>query len=426
MNEHKSTYKFQTVNQNCAGIDVHKAFACVTTLCGKENNLQQEYYKYSTTKSELLKLRDLLLSKGIKVAGIESTGKYWYPVFNAFQGHIDLNIYNSRHIKNIPGKKTDKADSAWIARATRFSELRPSFVPCDRIRKTRSLSRSRKDILQKRVNIRQLVQGYLEQSGIKIGNTLSDVFGVSGRDLMELLIQNQPINKESVDECLHGSLHGKLEEIMVEMDGYVDDHYRYALRLLLDLEQALTVPITDIEAKLHSMLITNESEQKTLERLMTIPGVARLSAILILSEVGFDLSSFPDEDHFSSWAGVAPGKHESAGKNKSGKIQVRKSHFRTLLVELALSASHTQKTHCGVKYRILKARSGSQKATIAIAHHLAKAIYFIIQHKEEYKELGEEHQAKVNTASIKNKFQKMIDRYGIDVFREQLAGNNLT
>jgi transposase len=425
MNEYNSIYKLKAVNKNCAGIDVHKEFVCVTTLCGSEDNILMDYHKFRTTKAELHKLKELLLNQNIKVVGIESTGKYWYPVYNALHEVINLNVYNARHIKNIPGKKTDKADSEWIARTTRFSELRPSFIPCERIRKTRSLSRIRKDFLQKRSGVRQLIHGYLEQSSIKIGSVLSDVFGVSGRNLLELLVRYKNIHPKAVAECLHGSLQNKLDEVLLAMDGYMDDDYRYAFKLLLGMEQRISEAIKDTEAKLKSMLITNESEQKTLARLTTIPGVSNLSAMLILAEVGFDLNSFPDEDHFSSWAGLAPGKHESAGKNKTGKIQVRKSHFRTLLVELALSASRTKGTYCSVKYRILRARSGPQKATISIAHHLAKAIYMIIKHSQEYKELGGDHFSKVNANSTKKRIEKMIDQVGVDVFKEYLTENHL-
>ncbi len=420
--EGKTKYIIRAVNHYCAGLDVHRDFVCVTTLCGKDDDISMDYREFRTVKRDLLQLRDWLLSKNITVAGIESTGKYWYPIYNAFEGIIHLNVYNSRHIKNIPGRKTDKSDSEWIARNTRYGELKASFIPSSRIRDTRMIARTRKSVLQIRGTCRQIVHGYLESSSIKIGSVLSDVFGVSGQELLHLLVSDSAISPGKIEQCLHGSLKDKSEEVVIAMDGYVNDVHKSLIRSMLKNEETLTLRIKSLECDLKRQLITNADERHVLNLLTAIPGVSELSALLILAEIGFDLSSFPNEKQFCSWAGLVPGKHESAGKNKTGKIHSRACYMRTLLVELSLSASRVKNSFYSAKFASLRARIEPQKAIIAIAHKIAKAIYVIIKYHQPYEELGVQRIQQDMYQRDINTLRRLQQRLGVETIISQLSG----
>lgn len=420
-NLRKGNYTHKAVNNNCAGLDVHRDFVSVTTLCGPENEIHKEYREFKTMKQDLLELRDWLLDQGIAVAGIESTGKYWYPIYNVFAGVIQLNVYNSRYIKNIPGKKTDKLDSEWIARNTRFAELKPSFIPPPRIRDTRMLARTRKAYLHIRGSNRQIMHGYLESSSIKIGSVLSDVFGQSGRKLLNLLTSDTVITPEMIEQCLHGRLKCKLNDVIVAMDGYINKVHKSMIRSQLTFDDQLTSSIKALEDDILKLLITNDKERNVFENLTEIPGVSELSASLILAEVGFDLESFPSADHFCSWAGLVPGKYESAGKNRTGKIHSRKCYMRTQLVELALSASRSKGTFYSAKYYLLKSKIGPQKAIIAIAHKIAKAIYKIIKEGRKYEELGEAHVLQDRYARDLKALRRLQSRLGTEAILIHLS-----
>lgn len=381
----------QVVNQNCAGIDVHKDFVCVTTLCGPDGAISSEYQVFQSTNRELIRLRQWLLSKNIYVAGAESTGKYWFPLLNAFGDQVKLQIYNARHIKNLPGKKTDKSDSEWIAGVTRHAMLLSSFIPEKLILESRLLARTRKSLVQRRTSVRQEIHGTLECGSIKISGVITDVFGYTGTNLLKLLISGRPINETVVKKCLHCSMIKKLDRIMEALDGYLSDKHRFIIKLLMSEQDILTERIELIEKKLYSLLVNTPEHLLTMQKLTVIPGMTERSAILVLSEIGFDLSSFSKSDKFCNWVGVAPGKHESAGKNKSGRIQIRQCYIRSLLTEIAFASVRCKGTFFQAKFLSLKRRMSTKKAVVAIAHKIAKVIYAVIHDGKEYSELGADY-----------------------------------
>jgi transposase len=418
----ESTETSQAVNKICAGIDVHRDFVSVTLISENEDGkIQTDYKSFTTVKKDLLALRDGLLSKGCTTVGIESTGKYWYAVHNALEGAIDVHVFNARNMKNIPGKKTDRADSQWIAKITRHALLMPSFIPKRQIRDSRIFSRTRKSLVQQRTCIRQQIHGILDSASIKLSSVVSDIFGTSGMNLIKLLMSGKPITEAIIKKLVHGPLCNKTEALLNALDGYFRYAHLLLLQTLLDEEKGLTDKIRNIEAKLKTFLLDSPEKIDIFERIIKIPGFTERSALLLLSEIGFDLSSFPSSKNFCSWAGLAPGKHESAGINKSGKIEVRQRYLKSLLIEVALAAVKCNNTYYKAKYHSMKYRTGSSKAIVAIAHKLAKAIYEIIKEDRDYIELTNEYLTTYMYQKDMSKLSKLAEKMGKDFIITHLS-----
>jgi transposase len=375
------------VNPICAGIDVHRDIIHVTLTKSEGKKLSLEYRKFRTIKSDLKEMLIWLLENECPIVGMESTGKYWLPILNVLEGHVAINLYNARHAKNIPGKKTDKSDSKWIAMITRHEYIASSFIPCAQTRHSRNLARFRKSTVESRTRIRQQIHGILDTCGIRIATYVSDIFGRSGWFLLDRIANNLPISKDILRMHLHGSLIKKIDDILEAMDGDVCETHRIILRMQISEEKRLSGLIREVEEEIEKLIIDTPKKIDLLERLKEIPGFAERSALLLIAELGTDLSSFPDAKHFSSWAGLAPGRKESAGKNRSGRIQVRQHYLRALLVEVAFAATRCKETYYNSKYFKLKGRMSSQKAVIAIARKLSVAVYKIIKEGKTFKEL---------------------------------------
>lgn len=381
----------EVVNHICAGIDVHRDKVNITLAKSEGNKVRFYYNVFWTVKSGLEEMLTWLISNGCTVVGMESTGKYWRPVLNILEGNVAIHLYNARHIKNIPGKKTDKKDSQWIARITRYELITHSFIPDAKTRQTRDFVRYRKSLVESRTRSRQQIHDILTSCGIRIAICMSDIFGVSGRFLLHCIAHNKPLNKDILELRMHAPLNKKVDEIYEALKGNVKKSDRELLIMHLEEEQRLGVLIDTIEAKLEKMVMDNTERENIVNRLIEIPGFSKRSAILLVGEIGTDLSSFPDSKHFSSWCGLAPGKKESAGKNLSGRIHVRQHYLRSLLVEVALASTRCKGTYFNCKFFELKKSKSTQKAVIAIARKLSIAIYMIIKEGKNFKELTAEY-----------------------------------
>jgi transposase len=412
-NKTQQNGNYEVVNKKCAGIDVHRDFVSVTVIIETvKKGIFTDYREFETNKKSLLEMRDWLVDYKCTVAGLESTGKYWYPVYFSLEDVMQVNVYNARNMRNIPGKKTDKKDSEWIAKITRHALIMPSYIPEQHIRDARLISRERKALVQQRGSVRQRALGILDSAGIKLSSVMSDVFGVSGRNLLDLLINRKAITVKKIEGLVYGQLRGKSDKLMLAMDGYMRDTHIFLLKMLLDQENDLTKMINAIEERLEEFLIDSEERKAVVDTIITIPGFSERSAMLLLSEVGFDLKTFPSHKNFCSWAGLAPGKKESAGKNVSGKIQVRQRYLRALLIEVALASTRCKGSYVKAKYWNLKGRIGGKKAVVAIAHYLARAAYRAIKEGMPYKELTENH-ASLRQAKIDlNQLTKITQRLG--------------
>lgn len=424
INETKQIGHYESVNKICAGIDVHRDFVCVTMM--KETakkGILTDYREFESNTASLNEMRDWLVSHGCKVAGLESTGKYWFPVNYALEDAMKVKVYNARHMRNIPGKKTDKKDSEWIAKITRHGLLRSSYIPEQQIRDARLMARERKALVQERGSVRQRASSVLDSAGIKISSVITDVFGTSGRKLLALLISGVTITPELIKANVHVTMHNKVDKLMLAMTGYMRDTHRYLLKNQVEHEQYLSKQIEEIETKLRGFLIDDESKEELVERIITIPGFADRSSVLLLAETGLNLDAFPTSQQFCSWLGLAPGKKESAGKNMSGRIQVRQRYSRALFAEVALSASRCKGTYVRTKYLQLKSSIGGKKAIIAIAHYLAKAVYRAIKDKLPFKELTENYASLRQTERDIKQLARISKRLGSEAVLALVSNN---
>lgn len=408
----KNTKTVDVVNPVCCGIDVHKASvsACLmyTDKKGREN---KEVRVFSTFTDDLINLREWLLENNCPVVAMESTGVYWHSVHNILEGHVHVVLVNAKHYKNVPGKKTDVQDCQWLAALLRHGLLKGSFIPPQDVRDWRDLNKLRKKYVQTVADHKRRVSKVFHTANIKIDNVATDLFGATGRNLMELLGNKSmdDITEKEIEACLMGSLRGKATEMYRAMKGFFRDHHRFSLKAHLSTIESLERTIEQIDQRLGEL---TSPHQELLDRLDEIPGVDQVAAREIIGQLGVTLEEFPSASHVASWAGVCPGNNESAGKRKSGKTKVKGHDLKTILVEVSWAAVKTKGCYYREKYFRLKSRRGSKRAIIAIAHRILKAIYHIIKYGESYRELGEEYLIKLTEKASLKRLTTMATKHG--------------
>lgn len=315
----------QAILEICCGLDVHKdsVVACIIKTkktVSSNNNLDdvdKEIKVFKTFLDDLTKLKNWLEAENCHHVAMESTGVYWFPVYDvletAFGGDIDIFVTNARHMKNVPGKKTDIKDSEWIATLLRAGLLTGSFIPPIDVRELRQLTRYRKNVVEDINTQKNRIEKSLQQAGFKLSTFLSDVFGISGRNLINILIKKGSISSFDVDNQTKKISTVKKDEIKLAINGKLSTHEREFLKLQINLLDNLQTHLSDIE---NSIKIISSKFDEDITRLDSIPGIAITSATAIIGEIGTDMTKFPTAEHFCSWAGVAPGNNESAGKKK--------------------------------------------------------------------------------------------------------------
>ncbi len=296
------------VDKGC-GIDVHKE---TVVACVMGTGIKQEIRTYGTMTGELHKLKEWLKGLGITHAAMESTGVYWKPIFNVLEDSFEVMLVNARHIKNVPGRKTDVKDCEWICKLLRNGLVKGSFVPDKDIRELRDLTRYRKKLVETKSSEKNRVQKVLEDANIKLSSVVSDTFGVSGSEIIEALIKGE-LTIEEMAGLTHGRLNKKKDKIKEALKGYFTEHHRFMIQASLDHIKCLEQQIEHIDKQVQEKLKPYEEEYTLLQ---TIPGVKEHGAAAIIAEIGTDMERFPSEEHLASWAGMSPGNNESAGKKK--------------------------------------------------------------------------------------------------------------
>jgi transposase len=389
----EDTRVLEVLHPICCGLDVHKESVTACLIAQTATGEHVEHREFGTFTRELRTLKEWLLDSECPVVAIESTGVYWRPVFNVLEGFVQVILVNARHTKHLPGRKTDMSDSKWLAGLLRHGLVRGSFIPCKEVRQWRDWCRLRKSLVNDLGNYKRRLHKMLEMANIKIDTVLSDLFGVTGRNLVGLLLKDAPITLGDVEECLRGNLAGKDKkqkalQLHDAIQGYFTVHERQLLQPPLTMISALENQIDLIDHRLKRLFAQyNDLTQ----RLDEVPGIADVNAWAILAEVGPDLAAFRTVEAFCSWCGVSPGNHESAGKRKSARSPVRKKMIKTVLIEAAWAAIKCKHSYYRDKYFRLKARLGSKKAIVAVAHRIAKALFHIIKHGAEFKDLGKNY-----------------------------------
>lgn len=375
----------EVVSACCGGLDVHAktVVACLVTKGRKEIRT------FATMTDELLQLGAWLSSGGCTHVAIESTGVYGKPGFNILEGLLTVILVNARHIKAVPGRKTDVRDCEWLADLLRHGLLKASFIPPSEIRELRELVRYRQTVVTEHPAVANRITQLIERANIKLGQVASEVLGLSGRLMLRALAAGET-NAESLAERAQGKLKSKKSELRRALAGPLTSVQRWVLAELLTREEELEAARTRVETRSGEEVATcaDPFVPQAVELLESIPGVGKRTAQTIVAEIGVAMSRFPSAKHLASWAGVCPGNHESAGKRKSGQPTKGNQSLRTILVEAAWAATHAKGTFLQAKYQRLVKRMPKQKALGAIAHRLLVISYHLLSRRVPYAELG--------------------------------------
>ncbi len=403
----------QIIHECGSGVDVH-AKTAVTCLRRKDGSRVTR--TYSTMTADLLALLDWLLSEGCTHVAIESTGVYWRPVYNILEGSINVILVNARHMKAVPGRKTDVKDCEWLADLLCHGLLKPSFIPPREIREVRELTRYRHSLIDERTRIANRIQKVIESGNIKLGQVATDVLGVSGRKMLHMLADGET-NAEVIASVAQKRLKDKDAELQRALTGRLTESQRWVLSELLQHYDELESSITRVQERIEKELAKCEDPfvNQAVQMLDNIPGVGRTIAEQAIAEIGVDMSRFPSERHLCSWAALCPGNNESAGKRKSGKTMKGNPYLRSALIQAAWAASRTKGTYLSAQYHRLIRRLGKKKALVAVAHSILVIIYHMLSQRKDFVELGGDYFDHRNTQQQQSRLVHRLEALGLKV-----------
>ena len=399
----------------CAGLDVHKGTVMAAVRTPGEGAERREVVReFQTFTDGLVALRDWLRSEGVSQVAMEATGVYWKPVWYVLEElpGVDLLLVNARHAKNLPGRKTDVADAMWIAQLLECGLLRGSFVPPREVAQLRDLTRYRTKIVGERVRETQRIQKLLEDAGIKLDSVASDVLGKSCREMLEGLIggERDPL---VLAERARTNLRRKIPDLRRALVGRFDGHHALLLRMHLDHVDQLIAMEERLDQEV-DRLMAPFAEEAT--RLTSIPGIGKRVAEVVVSEIGVDMGRFPTAHHLASWAGLCPGNDESAGKRRSGRARKGNTALRTILVEAAWAAAHTEDSYLRAQYRRFKRRFGKRsetKALFAVAHSMIVIVWHVLNTTSDYQDLGSDYfEKRTDTAARQRYLVRQLENLG--------------
>jgi transposase len=401
--------------ERCCGLDVHKktVVACLLTPGRKEVRT------LGTTTRELRELQRWLSEHGCTHLAMEATGVYWKPIYNLLEGgDLTLLVANAKHIKAVPGRKTDVKDAEWIAELLQHGLLHASFIPDREQRELQELIRYRRSLVGERAREVSRIQKVLEGANIKLASVVSNTMGVSGRAMLEALVAGE---EDAATMATHATarLEASPEELVAALEGNMGAHQRLLLKLQLQHINQLDAAIAQVSTEIEERLRPFEDQ---LTRLDTIPGVSRRGAEEIIAAIGVDMSRFPSAAHLASWAKLCPGSNESAGKRKSGATGKGNPYLRQTLTEAGWAAGRTKTTYLAAQFHRLKARRGAKRAVVAVAHSILVIAYHIL--KEEgtvYTDLGANYFDERSKEATTRRTVKRLERLGYKVTLEPAA-----
>ncbi|MGQ0826266.1 MAG: IS110 family transposase [Actinomycetota bacterium] len=410
----------KVIVERCAFLDVHRdtVMACVRGP-GSSGGRREEVAEFATTTAQLLALSDWLNERQVMLVGMEATGVYWKPVHWILEGAInDVWVINARHMRNVPGRKTDVADAQWGAQLLEHGLVRPSFIPIKPFRQLRDLTRYRRVVIEERGRESQRLHKVLEDAGVKLSSVASRVLTKSGREMIDALIAGQR-DPEILAEMAKGRMRAKIPRLQEALVGRFDDHHALLCKAMLGRIDQADATITELGERIDALLSPYEA---AVTLLVTIPGVARRSAEVILAEIGTDMSRFPTAGHLASWAGMCPGNNESAGKHRSGATRHGSKWLHVALVEAAHAASRTKNTYLAAQYAQIRGRRGSQRAAVAVGHSILVICWHLLSTGEPYNDLGNDYfEKRRNSPARQRRLVAQLEAMGHKVTLEPAA-----
>lgn len=410
--------RMQILYNCCCGLDVH---AKTVVACLLKHG-RREVRTFSTMTDDLLRLSDWLTAEGCTHVAIESTGVYWKPVFNILESVMEVILVNAKHVKAVPGRKTDVRDCEWLADLLRHGLLKASFIPPLEIRQIRELTRYRQTLVKEQSAVLNRVQKLIESGNIKLGQVASDVLGVSGRAMLQAVAEGEQ-DAVKLAAMARGRLKEKRAELERALEGRLTPSQRFVLGELLrradELEAALRRVSEQITKEVGES--PNPFVAEAVRLLQTIPGVGERVAEVIVSEIGVDMSRFASEAHLSSWAGMSPGNNESAGKRRSGKTTKGSVYLRLALVQAAWAATHTKGTYLAAQYRKLVKYKGKNRALVAVGHSILVIVYHVLAKRASYEELGGDYFERQDVEQQRKRLIRRLEGLGVKVTVEAVA-----
>ena len=386
----------EKVYDKCCGIDVHKKLIVACFKCGKK----QEVREFGATTRELLKLADWLGSGGCEMVAMESTASYWKPLYNILESSgLNAMVVNARHMKAVPGRKTDVKDAEWIADLLRHGLLQAGYIPDKDQRELRELVRYRKSLVGERTRELNRLQKMLEGANIKLSGTVSDINGKSSRSILEYILTGESFDDAKYDEMygnkiIAHNLKATKEQIIDDLNGIMSPLQRKMMHTLLKHLDELNSHIHELDDDIDSFMKPEEKQASA--AIQDVTGIGNTSAQAVISVIGTDMGRFPDDAHIASWAGLCPGDNESAGKRKSGKTRKGNALLRETLVNCAHAAVKNKKSYFYAQFMRISAHRGKKRAYVAVAHSMLVAIYHILKDGVVFKDLGADYYNQFN------------------------------
>ena len=417
----------EVIHPRCAGVDVSKkdAKVCVRVQGAGRRATSSTVTTWTSMTGSIVALREQLIAERVTCVVIESTAAYWKPFYFVLEDALNVMLVNARHVRNVPGRKTDVSDAAWLAELGAHGLVRASFVPPEPVRVLRDLTRSRATIAAARTKEIGRLETLLEDTGIKLSSVACEITGVSGRAMLEALIAGQR-DPAVLADLAKQRLRTKIPALTEALAGRFTDHHAFMVRLYLDRIDAHEADIARLDARIEEAIAPFQAAR---ELLISIPGWSHVVADVFIAETGADMSVFPTAGHLASWAGVTPGSNESAGRVKSAKTLPGNRHLKAALGVAALSASRSTNTYFGARFRRIAGRrpaqpgtkksrrqsAAGQTAVVALEHKMLTCAWHMLVNGAFYQDPGADYYTRHHPAKTKARAIKQLQALGYDV-----------
>lgn len=396
----------------CAGLDVHQktVVACIR-LHGADGRAHTETRTFGTNTPALLELAAWLEENGCTHAVMEATGVYWKPVWHILEEGIALVLANAHYVRNVPGRKTDVSDAAWLADLLAHGLVRSSFVPDRPTQELRDLTRTRKQLMRQRAQHVNRLHKVLEDANLKIGSYITDITGVTGRAILSSLIAGET-DPEKLADLRNPRLKAPRNELILALTGKVTAHHRFLLQMHLEQIDGADRAVGQLDLQIEEL---TRPLAEVVGRLADMPGMSETSARVVLAEIGADMSRFPSARHLVSFAGLCPSLNQSAGKSRSSKLRKGSVWLKTVMVNCAWAAARAKNTYARAQFHRLKGRRGSKKAVVAVAASMLTAVYYVLRDAVPYRDLGGAYFDRRDQTKLANRLRRRLESLGFSV-----------